>query len=127
MEGNFMVCAGRRPLGRLFYWALVLLVAYGFSLPVAGAGASPQNSPATTTVAEQVELGGALELQHGDVVFTGATNGVIGGLYAGPISVGGCLAGFLVTPAGTGSNIQALISGSATGPVVSTTAGHRYV
>ncbi len=51
-----MVCAGRRPLGRLFYWVLILLVAYGISLQVAGAGATPQNSPATTTVADFVYM-----------------------------------------------------------------------
>jgi hypothetical protein len=52
---------------------------------------------------------------------------VLGGLYAGTISVAGCLAGFQVTPSGTGSSIQALINGSLTGPVIATTAGHRYV
>ncbi len=76
---------------------------------------------------EQIELGGALELQHGDVSFSGPSTGVVGGLYAGAISVAGCLAGFQVTPSGAGSSIQALINGSATGPVVATTAGHRYV
>jgi hypothetical protein len=76
---------------------------------------------------EQVELGGALQLQHGDVSFAGPSAGVIGGLYAGAISAVGCLAGFQITPSGSGSIIQALISGSPTGPVVATTAGHRYV
>ncbi|HTW58847.1 MAG TPA: hypothetical protein VMD99_12020 [Terriglobales bacterium] len=83
-----------------------------------------------TTVAfiEQIELGGALELQHGDVSFVGASQGVLGGLYAGAISAAGCLAGFEVTPSGSGLNtIQALIQGALTGPVVATTAGHRYV
>jgi len=76
---------------------------------------------------EQVELGGALELQHGDVSFAGPSTGVLGGLYAGAVSVAGCLAGFQVTPSGSGSMIQALIQGSATGPAVATTAGHRYL
>jgi len=76
---------------------------------------------------EQIELGGALELQHGDVSFTGASQGVLGGLYAGAISSAGCLAGFQITPSGTGSNIQALINGAAAGTAMSTTAGHRYV
>lgn len=58
---------------------------------------------------------------------TAASNGVIGGLYAGAISTPNCLAGFRVTPNGAGSNIQALINGSSTGSVVTTTAGHRYV
>lgn len=90
-------------------------------------GGTGQDGQTTVSFVEQIELGGALELQHGDVAFTGASSGVIGGLYAGSISEAGCLAGFLVTPSGAGSNIQALISGSPTGTVVSTTAGHRYV
>ena len=45
--------AGCRPLGRLFYWAMaVVIVAAGFGLPVWGA--DPQNSPATTIVADTV-------------------------------------------------------------------------
>ncbi|MGA2855241.1 MAG: hypothetical protein ABSE40_00140 [Candidatus Sulfotelmatobacter sp.] len=118
--------AGRRPMGRLCYWVLVMLAAWGFWLPAFGAP-HPQSGPATTTVAEQIELGGALELQHGDVSFAGTSQGVIGGLYAGAVSAAGCLAGFQVTPSGAGMSIQGLIQGAATGPVVTTTAGHRYV
>jgi len=43
---------------------------------------------------EKIELGGATVLEHGDVVFNAASNGVIGGLYAGTVSIAGCLAGF---------------------------------
>jgi hypothetical protein len=89
-----------------------------------GTGADGQTSVAFI---EQIEMGGALELQHGDMSFTGASTGVIGGLYAGAISAAGCLAGFQVTPSGSGSSIQALISGAPTGSAVATTAGHRYV
>ena len=90
-------------------------------------GGTGQDGQTTVRFMEQIELGGALELQHGDVSFAGASQGVLGGLYAGAVSAEGCLAGFQVTPSGTGSNIQALIQGAATGPVVATTAGHRYV
>ena len=49
--------AGRRPMGRLFYWALtVLVVAWGFRLPAWGARRSPQTGPATTTVADTVYM-----------------------------------------------------------------------
>jgi len=75
---------------------------------------------------EQIELGGTLELQHGDVSFTAASQGVLGGLYAGSISSAGCLAGFQIAPSGAGSTIQALISGSLTGPVINSTPGHQY-
>ncbi|HYM76930.1 MAG TPA: hypothetical protein VE377_13210 [Candidatus Dormibacteraeota bacterium] len=90
-------------------------------------GGSGQDGQTMVSFTEQIELGGALELQHGDVSFSGASRGVIGGLYAGGIAVARCLAGFQVTPNGSASNIQALINGAATGPVVPTTAGHRYV
>jgi hypothetical protein len=90
-------------------------------------GGTGQDGQTTVSFIEQVELGGALELQHGDVSFSGASQGVLGGLYAGAISVAGCLAGFQVTPTTAGLNIQALIQGELTGPVMGTTAGHRYV
>ena len=90
------------------------------------AGGSGVDGRTTVSFVEQIELGGALELQHGDVSFTAASQGVLGGLYAGAISAVGCLAGFQITPSGAGSTIQALISGSVTGPVMATTAGHQY-
>jgi hypothetical protein len=76
---------------------------------------------------EKIELGGATMLEHGDFVFNAASDGVIGGLYAGAVSVAGCLAGFRVTPVGANSNIQALIEGSVTGTPLATQAGHHYV
>ncbi len=76
---------------------------------------------------EQVELGGATMLEHGDVVFNAPSNGVIGGLYAGAVSIAGCLAGFHITPSGDYCNIQALIGGAATGAALATQAEHHYV
>ena len=50
-----MFDAGRRPLGRLYYWAMIGLVAAGMRLPAAAVPA-PQSGPATTTVADTVFL-----------------------------------------------------------------------
>jgi len=97
----------------------------GQSLQVSG-GAG-QDGKTTASFIQPIELGGALELQHGDVSFTGASHGLIGGLYAGGIDTSKCLAGFQITPNGSASNIQALINGAATGSVITTTAGHRYL
>ena len=47
--------AGRRPMGRLFYWALVMVEAVGFGLAALGAPV-PQTGPATTTVTDTVYL-----------------------------------------------------------------------
>jgi hypothetical protein len=76
---------------------------------------------------ERIELGGATMLEHGDVVFNAASDGVIGGLYAGAVSIAGCLAGFRITPLGSYCNIEALVGGSVTGTALATQAGHHYV
>ncbi len=89
-------------------------------------GGTGVDGQTTVCFVEQVELGGALKMQHGDVSFSGPSQGIVGGLYAGAISAAGCLAGFQATAAGAGSSIQGIIDGEATGPVVATTAGHRY-
>lgn len=44
--------AGRRPMGRLFYWALVFIAAVGFR--PSASGAAPQGAPGTTTVTDTV-------------------------------------------------------------------------
>src|SRR5581483_5329704 len=76
--------------------------------------------------AEKVELGGACVMQHGNVVFSGASDGIIGGLYSAEITRARCLAGFRVTPSGNQSRIQAWINGIASGQIINTTAGHQY-
>ncbi|HLW83696.1 MAG TPA: hypothetical protein VKR60_00695 [Candidatus Sulfotelmatobacter sp.] len=91
------------------------------------AGGTGHDGQTTVSFLEQIELGGAVELQHGDVSFAASSQGVLGGLYAGAVSVANCLAGFQITPAESGSYIQALISGLPTGSAITTTAGHRYV
>ena len=43
------------------------------------AGGTGVDGQTTVSFIEQIELGGALELQHGDVSFTAASQGVLGG------------------------------------------------
>ncbi len=91
------------------------------------AGGTGTDGQTCLNFVEKIELGGATVLEHGDVLFNGASDGVIGGLYAGPVSIAGCLAGFRVTSAGTNCNIQALVSGALTGMAVATQPGHHYI
>ncbi len=90
------------------------------------AGGTGVDGQSTVVFAEQIELGGALVLQHGDMAFTAASSGVLGGLYPNAISTAGCLAGFKIAPSGGQSTIQALVSGAVTGTAISTVAGHHY-
>ena len=77
--------------------------------------------------AQKIEVGGALVLQHGDVTFNSASDGILGGLYPGEISETGCLAGFYVRNSGGDTSIQALVNGSPTGSVIVAQSSHHYV
>ena len=91
------------------------------------AGGTGVDGQTLVTFIEKIELAGATVLEHGDIVFNAASDGVIGGLYAGAISTAGCLAGFRIAPSGSNCTIQALIGGVATGTALTTQAGHHYV
>ena len=90
------------------------------------AGGTGADGATTVIFAEQIELGGALQLQHGDVLFSAASNGIIGGLYSGPIASANCFAGFQVTFSGAQSIIQPRINGALAGSSLATVAGHHY-
>lgn len=78
---------------------------------------------ASVKFSQQVELGGALQLQHGDVTFQAPSDGVIGGLYNGSA----CIAGFQIAKAGSQSTISALVNDSVTGAAITTQLNHRYL
>lgn len=82
--------------------------------------------PATVSFVEQLELAGGLILQHGQMIFTAASNATVGGLYNGAVTSGNCFAGFQISASGTNSSIRALINGTAVGPGLTTTPGHYY-
>ncbi len=89
-------------------------------------GGPGSDGGAYVKAAEVLELGGALNLQHGEVEFTGASDGVIGGLYNGAILRANCVAGFRIAVSGSTSTIRALINGSETGATITTVSGRRY-
>src|SRR5271165_1464816 len=91
------------------------------------AGGTGADGATTVQFAEKIELVGALVIQHGDVMFSCASTGVLGGLYPGAVSIAGCLAGFQITPNGAQSNIQALVNGMSSGTPITTVAGHHYL
>ena len=90
------------------------------------AGGTGVDGETLLSFVEKIELGGATTLEHGDVVFNAGSDGVIGGLYAGTVSIGGCRAGFRITPSGANCSFQAIVGGATTGAILATQAGHHY-
>lgn len=91
------------------------------------AGGTGVDGATTLEFVEQVELGGAWDLEHGDIVFNAACSGILGGIYLGTVSQANCLAGFQISPSASVCQIQPLVSGTASGAPLTTTAGHHYV
>ncbi|HUS19119.1 MAG TPA: hypothetical protein VMZ25_05680 [Terriglobales bacterium] len=89
-------------------------------------GGSGSDGAAWVKAIELVEVGGALNLQHGEVEFTSPSSGVIGGLYNGSILRGDCVAGFSVANIGGSSTIRAMVNGAETGATITIVAGRRY-
>jgi hypothetical protein len=75
---------------------------------------------------EQIQMAGSVRLQHGQLEFSAAGNGVIGGIYSGSIAQTDCVAGFKLTPSGSVTSISAFINGAATGTPITSVAGHKY-
>lgn len=63
-----MLVAGRRPMGRLFYWIVTALAASGIWAAVT-VKANPQSTPATTTVTDTVYLADG-SVAHGALIIT---------------------------------------------------------
>lgn len=90
-------------------------------------GGNGADGETTVNFVEQVELGGAWTLQHGDFAFSAPCSGIVGGLYLGAVSRETCVAGFQLSPSGANSVIQALICGIPAGPTLTTLPDHHYV
>ncbi|PYX21555.1 MAG: hypothetical protein DMG87_09020 [Acidobacteria bacterium] len=90
------------------------------------AGGTGIDGQTTVAFAEKIELGGALVLQHGNVTFTGQSDGILGGLYPAVVSLAGCLAGFRILPNAGQPEIQAVVNGTLSGTVLLTSPGHIY-
>jgi hypothetical protein len=75
---------------------------------------------------EQIQMAGSARLQHGQLEFSVASSGIIGGLYNGNVTQPNCLAGFQLTPSGSATAIRAFVNGAATGATVTSVTGHRY-
>ncbi len=83
----------------------------------------------TALLAQQaIELAGELELLHGEVEFTAASTGILGGLYSTAALVPpNCLLGFDVSAISGTSRIRPLISGTLQQAEVLAQVNHHYI
>jgi hypothetical protein len=80
----------------------------------------------TLTAINQVELGGTLVIEAGSLQLSGASEGVVCGLYAGTTQSANCFAGYNVRQSGGATVVVPFVKGTEVGTVFTMLQGHTY-
>jgi hypothetical protein len=80
----------------------------------------------TLTAINQVELGGTLVIEAGNLQLSGASAGVVCGLYAGTTQSANCFAGYNVRQSGGATVVVPFVKGAEVGTVFTILQGHTY-
>ncbi|QHN01955.1 hypothetical protein FTO74_00095 [Granulicella sp. WH15] len=89
-------------------------------------GGNGLDGQTTLTAIDAVELGGALLLELGNVQLSAASDGVLGGFYAGVTSRTNCFAGFNVRQSGGQTLVVPMVGGVEVGTSFAVLGGHSY-
>jgi len=80
----------------------------------------------TLSMIDQVEMGGTLVIEAGDVQLTSPSDGVLCGLYYGTIQRANCFAGYNVRQSGGSTVVNPFVNGAEIGADYTLLAGHTY-
>ena len=89
-------------------------------------GGNGLDGQTTLTALDPIEMGGTLVVELDQVQLTGASAGVIGGLYNGVVAQANCFAGFGVSQSGGNTVLTPLMNGVAAGTAYPMVSGHVY-
>jgi len=93
-------------------------------------GGTGQDGQTTLTALDALEVGGSIVVELGGVVLGAASDGVVGGLYAGPIQLASCFAGFRVRQSSSQTGgvtvLVPVLNGAEVGIMFTPLAGHTY-
>lgn len=100
-----MFDAGRRPMGRHFYWLVTLVVIIGAGVAASGAAPVPQSGPGSTTIADTVFLADGSHAQGNLIItwpafLTASGAAVAGGATTTTLGANGALSVALVPNSG---------------------------
>ena len=89
-------------------------------------GGTGTDGQTTLAAIDQVELGGSLVLEAANVQLTAPSDGVLLGLYSGPISRANCFAGYNVRQAAGATLLTPYVNGTEVGTSYTLLPGHAY-
>jgi hypothetical protein len=89
-------------------------------------GGNGLDGQTTLTAIDSVELGGTLVIEAGNLQLSGASAGIVCGLYFGATQSENCFAGYNVRQSGGSTVVVPFVNGAETGTVFTLLAGHTY-
>jgi hypothetical protein len=90
------------------------------------AGGNGLDGQTTLTAIDQVEMCGSLVIEAGNIQLSGASDGVVCGLYAGATQSANCFAGYNVRQSGGATVVVPFVKGAEVGTVFTMLQGHTY-
>jgi hypothetical protein len=100
-----------------------------FSLGAGGltmAGGTGADGQTTLTAIDQIELGGSLVVEAGNLQLTAPSDGVLCGLYSGPVARANCFAGYNVRQSGGNTVVTPFVNGTEIGTSYTILMAHAY-
>jgi hypothetical protein len=89
-------------------------------------GGTGLDGQTTLTAINEIEIGGSLVLEAGNVQFISPSDGVLCGLYTGPTQRANCFAGYNVRQSGGSTVITPFVNGAEVGTTFTLLSGHTY-
>jgi hypothetical protein len=89
-------------------------------------GGNGLDGQTTLTAIDALELGGSLVIEAGSLQLTGASAGVVCGLYSGATQSANCLVGYNVRQSGGATVVAPFVNGVEVGTVFTMLSGHTY-
>jgi hypothetical protein len=89
-------------------------------------GGTGLDGQTTLTAIDMVELGGSLLLEAGNVQLTAPSDGVVCGVYEGPVTRANCFAGYNVRQSGGTTLLTPYLNGTEIGTSYTLSSGHTY-
>jgi hypothetical protein len=93
-------------------------------------GGTGQDGVTTVSALDAFEIGGSIVVELGGVMLGAASDGMLAGLYAGPVQLATCFAGFRVRQSTSGTGgvtiLVPVVNGAEVGTSFTPVAGHAY-
>jgi hypothetical protein len=89
-------------------------------------GGNGYDGQTTLTAIDAIEMGGSLVIEAASVALNAGSQGILCGLYSGPVMTANCFAGYAAGQSGGNTVLTPMVNGAAVGTAFTVQTGHLY-